>query len=80
MSGPLLAAPRGMSCLHALALVHVYIRWPDGSTFGAAAASSRTWNQSMCALRRYGIYFGILGRDCAEVAADRMVTPLGFRV
>jgi len=24
---------------------------------------------------RYGIYFGILGRDCAEVAADRMVPP-----
>ena len=22
----------------------------------------------------YGIYFGILGRDCAEVAADRMVS------
>ena len=21
----------------------------------------------------YGLYFGILGRDCAEVAADRMV-------
>ena len=22
----------------------------------------------------YGLYFGILGRDCAEVAADRMVS------
>jgi hypothetical protein len=21
----------------------------------------------------YGVYFGVLGRDCAEVAADRMV-------
>ena len=25
----------------------------------------------------YGLYFGVLGRDCAEVAADRMVgSPL----
>ena len=24
----------------------------------------------------YGLYFGILGRDCAEVAADRMVSPI----
>ena len=23
----------------------------------------------------YGLYFGVLGRDCAEVAADRMVSP-----
>ena len=23
----------------------------------------------------YGLYFGVLGRDCAEVAADRMVGP-----
>ena len=23
----------------------------------------------------YGLYFGVLGRDCAEVAADRMVRP-----
>ena len=22
----------------------------------------------------YGLYFGVLGRDCAEVAADRMVS------
>ena len=21
----------------------------------------------------YGLYFGVLGRDCAEVASDRMV-------
>lgn len=25
----------------------------------------------------YGLYFGILGRDCAEVAADRMASGLG---
>lgn len=28
-------------------------------------------------LLRYGLYFGILGRDCAEVAADRMAAGLG---
>ncbi len=28
----------------------------------------------LCAmLLWYGLYFGVLGRDCAEVAADRMV-------
>ena len=78
MSGlplPYLLQPRGVSRLHALALGHVYIRWPDGCACVAAAASSRTRNQSTSALHRYGIYFGILGRDCAEVAADRMVSP-----
>ncbi len=24
--------------------------------------------------RRYGVYFGVLGRDCAEVASDRIVS------
>lgn len=29
---------------------------------------------SLCiSLLWYGLYFGVLGRDCAEVAADRMV-------
>ncbi|KAK9863288.1 hypothetical protein WJX84_003202 [Apatococcus fuscideae] len=27
----------------------------------------------------YGLYFGILGRDCAEVAADRMAAVMGGR-
>ncbi len=26
----------------------------------------------------YGVYFGVLGRDCAEVAADRMVRDIAF--
>ena len=32
---------------------------------------------SLCiSLLWYGLYFGVLGRDCAEVAADRMVQQL----
>ncbi|CAL5224408.1 g7090 [Coccomyxa viridis] len=27
----------------------------------------------------YGLYFGVLGRDCAEVAADRMAATIGMR-
>ena len=25
----------------------------------------------------YGLYFGVLGRDCAEICADKMASKLG---
>ncbi|EIE27720.1 hypothetical protein COCSUDRAFT_6996, partial [Coccomyxa subellipsoidea C-169] len=34
----------------------------------------------LCAmLLWYGLYFGVLGRDCAEVAADRMASLIGMQ-
>ncbi|CAL8463670.1 g3204 [Coccomyxa elongata] len=35
---------------------------------------------SLCiSLLWYGLYFGVLGRDCAEVAADRMASLIGMQ-
>lgn len=48
-------------------------------TAGAGQQLRAVWPSlnSMCVmLLWYGLYFGVLGRDCAEVAADRMVGEL----
>jgi hypothetical protein len=45
--------------------------------FGVGAVMRPVLPQSLCVcLLWYGLYFGVLGRDCAEVAADRMVRHL----
>lgn len=38
---------------------------------GTTAFKLGRWCWQPC---RYGLYFGVLGRDCAEVASDRMVS------
>ncbi|KAK9917064.1 hypothetical protein WJX75_000479 [Coccomyxa subellipsoidea] len=51
-------------------------------TAGAGQQLRAVWPSlnSMCVmLLWYGLYFGVLGRDCAEVAADRMASLIGMQ-
>lgn len=59
---------------------------PRGEGVHAAGASCQPWHvsgvcnvyQPSCPrVRRYGLYFGVLGRDCAEVASDSIASALG---
>lgn len=42
---------------------------------GAVGAAFHLPKDAFLDLLWYGLYFGVLGRDCAEVASDSMVRP-----